>query len=92
MCDSASGCACNTVAIDSTPQAEAAGAVQATYTVAGMTCGGCASKVSRHVGEVPGVIDVGVDVSNGTITVRSEQTVDGAVRAAVEHAGYQVVG
>lgn len=93
MCDSASGCACNTVTIDSAPPADTTVGVQATYTVAGMTCGGCAGKVSRHISEIAGVTDVGVDVSRGAVTVSSDQDVDPAiVRAAVERAGYQVIG
>lgn len=91
MCDSASGCACNTVTIDSAPPADTAAGVQATFLVAGMTCGGCAGKVSRHLGEIAGVTDVAVDVSSGAVTVSSEQDVDPSiVRAAVERAGYQI--
>jgi copper chaperone CopZ len=93
MCDSASGCTCNTATIASAPPADTAAGVQATYLVAGMTCGGCAGKVSRHIGEIAGVTDVGVDVVRGAVTVSSDHDVDPAiVRAAVERAGYQIAG
>jgi copper chaperone CopZ len=93
MCDSASGCSCNTATIAAAPPAEAVDGVRTTYTVAGMTCGGCAGKVGRHIGEIAGVTDVGVDVSSGTVTVASDRVVDAeSVRAAVERAGYQIVG
>jgi copper chaperone len=64
-----------------------------TYTVTGMTCGHCVSSVSTEVGQIPGVTDVQVDLGSGAVTVTSEQPVDDdAVRAAVDEAGYQLVG
>ncbi|MER6591367.1 heavy-metal-associated domain-containing protein [Micromonospora purpureochromogenes] len=64
-----------------------------TYTVNGMTCGHCVSAVSNEVGRIPGVSDVQVDLASGSVTVTSEQSVDdAAVRAAVDEAGYQLVG
>ncbi|MCF6508814.1 copper chaperone [Blastococcus sp. MG754426] len=63
----------------------------ATYTVVGMTCGHCVSSVTEEVSQVPGVTGVDVDLATGGLTVRSEAGVDdGAVRAAVEEAGYEV--
>ncbi|NAS27044.1 cation-transporting ATPase [Herbidospora sp. NEAU-GS84] len=63
------------------------------YTVTGMTCGHCASSVSEEVGAIAGVNDVKVDVPTGTVTVTSESPVDeSAVKAAVEEAGYTLVG
>lgn len=63
-----------------------------TYTVSGMTCGHCVSAVSTEVGQIPGVTDVQVDLSSGTVTVTSEQPVDDdAVRAAIDEAGYELV-
>ena len=65
----------------------------ATYTVVGMTCGHCVNSVTEEVSQVPGVTDVEVDLAGGGLTVTSESGVDdGAVRAAVEEAGYQVAG
>lgn len=60
------------------------------YTVAGMTCNGCVNKVAGEVTKVEGVVDVDVDVSNGTLQVTGHVD-DAAVRAAVAHAGYSVV-
>jgi len=65
----------------------------ATYTVAGMTCGHCVSSVTEEVAEVPGVTDVDVDLASGGLTITSDAPVDeSAVQAAVEEAGYQLVG
>ena len=64
-----------------------------TYTVTGMTCGHCVSAVSGEVGQLPGVTEVKVDLSSGAVTVTSEQPLDdAAVRAAVDEAGYAMVG
>ena len=63
----------------------------ATWTVTGMTCGHCVQSVTEEVSAVPGVEDVTVDLATGLLTVTSDQPLDdGAVRAAVEEAGYQV--
>ena len=65
----------------------------ATYTVTGMTCAHCVSSVTEEVSQVAGVTDVGVDLASGAVTVTSDAPVDaGAVRAAVEEAGYEVAG
>ena len=64
-----------------------------TITINGMSCGGCASSVRAELTTIPGVVDVEVDVSNGTATIASAAPVDtAAIRAAVEEAGYQLAG
>lgn len=64
-----------------------------TYQVQGMTCGHCVSAVSSEISQIAGVSDVAVDLSSGQVTVTADQPVeDAAVRAAVEEAGYEVVG
>jgi copper ion binding protein len=63
-----------------------------TYTVKGMTCGHCVNAVSTEIGALPGVTGVDVDLTSGAVTVTSEQPLDpGAVRAAVDEAGYELV-
>lgn len=63
------------------------------YTVTGMTCDHCARSVSTEVGRLAGVTGVDVDLSTGEVTVESERPLDlEAVRAAVDEAGYEVVG
>ncbi len=62
-----------------------------TYSVSGMTCAHCVGSVSAEVGQIPGVTDVQVDLATGGLTVSSDTAIDpGAVRAAVEEAGYEV--
>jgi copper chaperone CopZ len=94
MCTSGSSCGCATVTIDSAPPAvDTERGLRSTYTVSGMTCGGCAKAVTRHVSAVAGVTGVEVDVASGTVAVTSNTPVEaGDIRAAVEEAGYQLVG
>ena len=64
-----------------------------TYTVTGMTCGHCVSSVTEEVGELPGVTDVQVELETGRVTVTSDEPISqDKVRAAVEDAGYTLVG
>lgn len=61
----------------------------ATYTVVGMTCNGCVTKVTNAVSGIEGVDDVDVDVSDGTLEVFG-QADDAAIRAAVAQVGYKI--
>ena len=64
---------------------------KSTYLVDGMTCGGCAGKVTDEVEQIPGIVDVDVDLATGGITLTSEgQIDDDEVKGAIERAGYQV--
>jgi copper chaperone CopZ len=88
MCTSES-CGCTTATTDTTPTAT--DGVRTTYTVAGMTCGGCANRVSERVSAVASVTGVQIDVASGEVTVTSDTTLPTAdVRAAVEQAGYRL--
>lgn len=63
-----------------------------TYRINGMTCGHCVAAVDKELRTVPGVVAVQVDLAAGTATVTGEGFTDAAVAAAVDEAGYQVVG
>ncbi|WUH93104.1 heavy-metal-associated domain-containing protein [Streptomyces sp. NBC_00433] len=63
------------------------------YSVSGMSCGHCESAVTREVTAIPGVISVKAVASTGLLTIGSEGSVDDErVRAAVDEAGYELVG
>ena len=65
----------------------------AVFTVSGMSCGHCEKSVSQELGALPGVTEVSADAKAGTVTVASEAPLDDdAVRAAVDEAGYQLLG
>lgn len=63
-----------------------------TYAVEGMTCGHCVAAVTSEVTAVAGVTDVQVDLAAGSVAVTGEDVDEAAVRAAVDEAGYTVVG
>lgn len=62
------------------------------YTVTGMTCGHCELSVREEVSGVPGVEDVEVSATTGTLIVTSSGPIDDApVLNAVDEAGYSAV-
>jgi copper chaperone CopZ len=63
--------------------------MEITYTVAGMTCGHCKSAVEGEVGRVPGVQFVEADVDTKLVLIRGQNLEDGALRAAIDEAGYE---
>ena len=58
-----------------------------TYTVEGMTCGGCELAVREEVEELEGVDSAQADRSTGRLTVRGTGIDDETIRQAVEAAG-----
>ncbi|MFE5173303.1 heavy-metal-associated domain-containing protein [Streptomyces sp. NPDC056634] len=71
----------------------AEGAVTTVYQVTGMTCGHCEGAVSGEISELAGVTSVKAVASTGRVTVVSEAPLDEeVVRAAVDEAGYELVG
>ena len=63
-----------------------------TYTVSGMTCSHCVASITEEVTQIPGVVDVQVDLATGAVTIASQSALeDAAVREAVEEAGYELV-
>jgi copper chaperone CopZ len=65
--------------------------VTTSYVVDGMTCEHCRAAVSQEVSKVAGVSAVDVDLATGELAVRGTAVDEGAVREAVEEAGYAVV-
>ncbi|MFF7181614.1 cation transporter [Streptomyces sp. NPDC008121] len=73
--------------------AEPAGGVTTVYQVKGMTCGHCEGAVSSEISEIAGVSSVTAAAATGEVTVVSEAPLDeAAVRAAVDEAGYELLG
>jgi len=64
-----------------------------TFTVKGMTCGHCVAAVTEEVNKLDGVTGVDVDLATGAVTVEADTPVEpGAFAAAVDEAGFEVVG
>jgi len=63
------------------------------YQVSGMTCGHCENAVSQEISALDGVTAVTAVAKTGEVTVTSTAALDDeAVRAAVDEAGYELVG
>ncbi len=64
-----------------------------TYTVKGMTCGHCVAAVTGEITKLSTVTSVDVDLEAGAVKVTSaEALAEEAVRAAVDEAGFELVG
>jgi copper chaperone len=59
------------------------------YTVPGMSCGHCQAAVTEEVLAVAGVDSVDVDLETKLVAVHGEGLADGAIRAAIDEAGYE---
>ncbi|MGW0787447.1 heavy-metal-associated domain-containing protein [Streptomyces sp. NPDC002911] len=69
------------------------GGVTVVYEVKGMTCGHCEGAVSEEISEIEGVTSVEAEAATGRVTVTSAAPLtDDAVRAAVDEAGYELIG
>lgn len=63
------------------------------FHVEGMTCEGCENSIQRAVGQIPGVESVRADHAARVVEVSfAAEPDEGAVRAAVEGAGFDYVG
>ncbi|MFF4958359.1 heavy-metal-associated domain-containing protein [Streptomyces sp. NPDC001222] len=76
-----------------TAQTDISGSVTTVYRVSGMSCGHCEGSVSGEISGIAGVSSVTAVASTGEVTVVSAAPLDDeAVRAAVDEAGFELVG
>ena len=76
-----------------TAQTDTPGSVTTVYKVSGMSCGHCEGSVSGEISAIDGVASVTAVASTGEVTVVSAAPLDDeAVRAAVDEAGFELVG
>ncbi|MER7752827.1 cation transporter [Kitasatospora sp. NPDC097643] len=88
--EAASSC-CGSCGTGAAPAAVSAGS--AVFQVQGMTCGHCVTSVTAELKKLDGVTDVAVDLATGRVTVDSTAPLtDSAVAAAIDEAGYELVG
>ncbi|MDQ0787075.1 copper chaperone CopZ [Streptomyces sp. B3I7] len=67
--------------------------VTTVYKVSGMSCGHCEGAVGSEISELDGVSSVKAVASTGEVTVVSAAPLEeAAVRAAVDEAGFELVG
>lgn len=69
---------------------------QQTFQVTGMTCDHCVNAVTEEISALAGVTAVDINLRAGevsAVTITSDSPLTGAdVRAAVDEAGYELVG
>ncbi|MDX3264051.1 cation transporter [Streptomyces sp. NPDC093228] len=76
-----------------TTETETPGSVTTVYKVSGMSCGHCEGSVSGEISAIAGVSSVTAVASTGEVTVVSAAPLaDEAVQAAVDEAGFELVG
>ncbi|MFE9437960.1 heavy-metal-associated domain-containing protein [Streptomyces sp. NPDC006602] len=92
---SGSCCGSHSCGSDGTVDVQGVGVAGVTtvYKVSGMTCGHCEGAVSQEISALDGVTAVKAVADTGEVTVSSAAPLDEeAVRAAVDEAGYELVG
>jgi copper chaperone CopZ len=63
------------------------------YAVSGMSCGHCEKAIGEELAALPGVTAVTAEAASGRVSVSSSSPLDEeAVRAAIDEAGYELVG
>lgn len=60
------------------------------YSVPGVSCQHCVGAVTEEVDQVPGVESVVVDLDSKRVKVKGTSIADGAIRAAIDGAGYDI--
>lgn len=56
--------------------------------VMNVTCGGCAAKIKKGLGELPGIAGVDVEIASGAVTVNGEALSRDALKAKLAALGY----
>ena len=66
-------------------------AIETTYIIEGMSCGGCVNSLTRVLQSVPGIEPVTVEVGRAVLRFDPDQVTADTVKAAVDRAGFAVV-
>ena len=64
--------------------------VEKSFTVAGMSCGGCVNSLTRVLKSVPGIEPLKIEVGKAHLRVDTERVTSETVRDAVARAGFEV--
>jgi copper chaperone len=64
---------------------------ETTFTIQGMSCGGCVNSVKRVLSAVPGIEPLTVEVGSATVRIDPAQATAAQAKAAIEKAGFSVV-
>ena len=61
-----------------------------TFHVSSMSCGHCVAAITAEVAQVPGVVDVAIDLETKAVVVTGNGLDESAIRDAIVDAGYDV--
>jgi copper chaperone len=67
------------------------GHTETTFTIAGMSCGGCVNSVKRVLTSVQGIEPLKVEVGRATVRIDPARATAVQAREAIERAGFTVV-
>ncbi len=91
-----SGCSCCAISTPAPALEQAAGSQRTEIFVEGMTCSHCIASVTQELSALDGVHEVGVELNPSgasTVIILSIEKLDAdRVRAAIDEAGYSLVG
>lgn len=64
--------------------------IDKTFTIAGMSCGGCVNSLTRVLKSVPGIEPLKIEVGTAVLRLDPAQASSDTVKAAVDRAGFEV--
>jgi copper chaperone len=62
-----------------------------TYTIKGMSCGGCVNSLTRVLKSVPGIEPIKIEVGKAELRIDDAKVTSQTVKDAVGRAGFEVV-
>lgn len=66
--------------------------IDRTFIIDGMSCAGCVNSLTRVLQTVPGIEPLKIEVGKASLRLDSDQVTSDTVKAAVERAGFELVG
>ena len=66
--------------------------VDKTFTISGMSCGGCVNSLTRVLKTVPGIEPLKIEVGKAALRIDTDQVTHDTVKSAVARAGFELVG
>lgn len=61
-----------------------------TFTISGMSCGGCVNSLTRVLKSVPGIEPIKIEVGRAQLRIDDARVTSQTIRDAVARAGFQV--
>ena len=65
--------------------------IDKTFTLTGMSCGGCVNSLTRVLKSVPGIEPLKIEVNKAQLRLDADRVTSQTVKDAVERAGFEVV-